>query len=241
MDILFVFIIALISAVLQATIGFGFSIIAMMFFPRMFPYPIAVTLNISIALMNTSYLSILNHKHIKWSTLFPLLVPSLIIGVLFTFFSTSIDSVYMDMLLGCLLILLSIYFILLSDKIKVKPKRSTGALMGSIAGIGNGLFGIGGPPAALYLMPAVEDKREYLATIQCYFALSNLVNLFLRIAMNHYPQSLLVHTLSGWAGVLLGSTIGSLFFKRMKLSLLRRFVYLFVGINGLYLILSSVL
>lgn len=241
MDIFFVFAIALVSALLQATIGFGFSVIAMIFFPKMFPYPVAVTLNISIALMNTSYLSIKNRKFIDVKTLMPLLLPSLAIGLIFTFYSTSVDSLYMDIALGALLIALSVYFIAFSEKIKIKAKPSSGVLMGSIAGIGNGFFGIGGPPAALYLMPALNDKRAYLATIQSYFAICNVVNLIARIAMKTYEVSLIPFTLSGWTGVLIGSVIGSHFFKKMELSFLRKFVYFFVGINGLYLILTSII
>lgn len=241
MEVLFIFVIALLSALLQATIGFGFSIIAMIFFPRMFPYPVAVTLNISIAIMNTSYLSIKHRKDINFKALMPLLLPSLILGIIFTFYSASVDSLYMDIALGSLLMALSVYFIAFSEKIKVEPKPTTGALMGSIAGIGNGFFGIGGPPAALYLMPALNDKRAYLATIQSYFAICNAANLIARISMGSYTRELIPFTLSGWAGVLLGSVIGSHFFKKMELSFLRKFVYFFVGINGLYLILTSII
>ena len=241
MEILFVFVIALVSAMLQATIGFGFSILAMIFLPRLLPYPAAVTLNISIALMNTSYLSIRNRRHIEWKTLMPLLIPSLIIGVVFTLGSASLDSLYMDIILGAVLVILSLYFIAFADKIKINPNPLSGALMGSIAGIGNGFFGIGGPPAVLYLMPAVKDKREYLATIQCYFALCNIANLSLRIAMSEYTLDLLPFTLSGWVGVLIGTFIGFQFFKKMDLSFLKRFVYFFVGINGIYLIVTSLI
>ena len=241
MDIALVFAIALVSAMLQATIGFGFSILAMIFLPRLLPYPAAVTLNISIALMNTSYLSIKHRKHIAWKTVMPLLIPTLICGVIFTLGSASVDSLYMDMILGAVLIILSLYFIAFADKIKINPSPLSGALMGSIAGIGNGFFGIGGPPAVLYLMPAVKDKKEYLATIQCYFALCNIANLLLRIAMGAYTLELVPLTISGWCGVLIGTLIGFQFFKKMDLSFLKRFVYFFVGINGMYLIATSLI
>ena len=241
MELIVVFAVTMISASLQATIGFGFSILVMLLLPNLMPYPEAVTLNIAIALMNTSYLTVKNRKHIVWKTLLPLLLPSLIIGIFFTFYSSGIDAQYMDIILGSLLIGLSLYFISFSDRIKVEPKPSRGILMGSIAGIGNGFFGIGGPPAALYLMPAVEDKREYLATIQCYFALCNLVNLITRAFMGYFKAELISFTLSGWAGALIGSVLGGMLFKRINLKVLRKAVYFFVGINGFYLILSTIL
>lgn len=241
MTYLIMIITVLCAAFLQSTIGFGFSIIAMLVMPRLFPYSEAVTLCMSITVLNTTILSVRNRKHIKWRIALPLLIPSLIISAIFTIWSVKMETKVMDVILGITLILLSIYFCAFSNKIKVNPKPSTGMLMGSIAGIGNGFFGIGGPPAALYLMPAVDDKESYLATIQTYFAISNYMNLILRVSMGYYKMEFIPLTVLGWVGAVTGMALGVQVFKRMDLSFLKKFVYVFVGLNGLYTIIKTLI
>jgi len=89
-SILTVISVVFVGAFLQANIGFGFPIIAMIVFPRLFTFSTAVTLTQLIAMASTGYLMIRYWKKIQWRTLFPLLFTSLLIAGFVTVFSLSV-------------------------------------------------------------------------------------------------------------------------------------------------------
>ncbi|MGE4584014.1 MAG: sulfite exporter TauE/SafE family protein [Sphaerochaeta sp.] len=234
-----VFAIALLGAFLQANIGFGFPVIAMVFLPSLFPFSTAVALNQMIALASTGYLTLKYRASIRYATLIPLLISSLVVGMVFILFSFSLDSRILVLLLGGFLILLSLYFIIFSARISIKPTRRNSLAMGSLAGLGNGLFGIGGPPVALYLLASTGDKRAYLGTIQAYFLICNIQSIILRsmhgaVALDQVPLVLL-----GWAGIGMGTYLGLKLFNIWSETVLKRIVYGFVGISGVWIIINA--
>jgi hypothetical protein len=236
-----VFLIVLLGSFLQANIGFGFPIIAMMFFPYLFPFSTAVTLNQIIALGSTSLLTIKYWKYIQWKTLFSIVIPSIVLGTLVILLSLSVSSRSLSIFLGISLVCLSLYFAFFSSRITIKPTIKNGVTMGLIAGLGNGLFGIGGPPVALYLFAAVKGKQEYLATIQAYFLLCNVHSILMRtlhgsLTLEHIPLILV-----GWIAIFTGTFLGLSLFKRISDHLLRRIVYSFVGISGIWIVVQQLI
>lgn len=241
LTVFYVFLIALVGAFLQTNMGFGFPILAMIFLPMLFPFSTAVTLCQVIAIVSTAYLSIRYWKYIRWRILLPLLLVSLVIGAIVTYTSLSIQQGLLKMALGLTLMILAAFFVWFSNRIKLKGSIGSGLAMGAVAGLGNGLFGIGGPPVALYLMACIEDKNEYLATIQAYFLLSNISTILIRafsgsIGTEHIPL-----VLFGWLGIGLGTWVGLLAFKKISMASLKKLVYAFVGLSGLWVFVQELL
>ncbi|MFA6689004.1 MAG: sulfite exporter TauE/SafE family protein [Sphaerochaetaceae bacterium] len=236
-----VFFIALVGSFLQTNIGFGFPILAMIFLPMLFPFSTAVTLCQMIAFVSTAYLSITYRASIRWRVLLPLLLVSLLVGSVVTYLSFSIPQQRLRMILGIALILLSIFFIWFANRIKLKASIASGLSMGVVAGLGNGLFGIGGPPVALYLMASVNEKDQYLATIQAYFLLSNISTIAIRafngsIGTEHIPVILI-----GWVGIGCGTWLGLASFDKLSMDSLKKLVYAFVGVSGLWVVIQELL
>ncbi len=169
----------------------------------------------------------------------PLLIPTLAFGLLFTFASFSMDTRLLRIALGCLLSLLSLYFLCFAATVSIQPTLSNGVAMGVVSGISNGLFGIGGPPAALYLLPAIGEKTAYLATIQAYFTLCNITNVSLRIAQGALVEGYTADILVGWIAVLIGTLCGLWAFARVNQGALKRIVYAFIGLNGLWVVIQE--
>lgn len=236
-----VFMCILVGAFLQANIGFGFPIIAMIVFPHLFPFSTAVTLTQVVAMASTGYLTIKYWKQVQWKTLFPLLFTSLLIAAFVTAFSLSMEPGILVLVLGASLVVISLYFAVFSQSISIRASKRNGLSMGLIAGFGNGLFGIGGPPVALYLLPAVPGKTEYLATIQAYFFFCNLESIFIRmvngaLVLEHIPLILM-----GWVTIVLGTYLGLKLFNKIPSTLLKRMVYIFVGLSGVLIVLEELL
>ena len=61
---------------------------------------------------------------------------------------------------GVFLMLLSVYFLVFSSKLKIKATLMSATVCGTLAGILGGLFGIGGPPMVIFFLAALDDKEE---------------------------------------------------------------------------------
>lgn len=231
--------IVLVGSFLQANIGFGFPIIAMVFFPSMFPFSTAVTLNQIIALASTGYVCIRYRKHIQWKILLPLLGSSLAVAQLVMVFSLSMEASRLSIVLGLLLVLLSVYFAYFSESIHIRATPRNGVLMGLAAGLGNGFFGIGGPPVALYLFAAVTDKKSYLATIQAYFLFCNIHSILVRSLQGSLLISHIPLILVGWVSIAIGTYAGLRLFNKVSNRLLKRIVYVFVGLSGMWMVVQQ--
>lgn len=241
MTMFYVLLIAIAGAFLQTNMGFGFPILAMIFLPLLFPFSTAVTLCQIIAIVSTAYLSVRYWKHIRWKILLPLLLVSLAVGAVVTYQSISMPQGNLKMLLGVTLMVLAVFFVWFSNRIKLKGNIGSGLAMGVIAGLGNGLFGIGGPPVALYLMACIEDKNEYLATIQSYFLLSNISTILIRMFNGSIDTGHIPVILVGWVGIGVGTWLGLIAFKKMSMPALKKLVYAFVGFSGLWVFLQELL
>jgi len=240
MQLVYLGLTVLLATFLQTSIGFGFAVFAMAIFPLIYPYGTAIALMQAIGLANTFFLTVRFHRSIRWRTMLPLLIPTLAFGLLFTFVSFSMDTRLLRIALGCVLALLSLYFFRFAATVSIQPTLSNGVAMGVVSGISNGLFGIGGPPAALYLLPAIGEKTAYLATIQAYFTLCNITNLGLRIAKGALVEGYLVDILIGWIAALVGTLCGLWAFSRVNQNALKRIVYAFIGLNGLWVVVQEI-
>lgn len=232
-------IIFLVAAMVQGAIGFGAGPVVLAFMPLFVPYEKAIAINIFEFIWATIFLSFKNRKYIPWKVLCPILIPSVILAALSAYWSLSVDSSIMFLLLGFVLIILAIWFFAFDDRVKIKPTIASGTVMGFLTGIMSGLFAIGGPTAALYLMPAIDSKEGYFAAIQCIFAICNVFTLSIRIA-NHSLQFSDIQLLAVcFVAVVLGSALGRAIFKKINQSTFKKVIYFFIGINGLWIVISN--
>jgi uncharacterized membrane protein YfcA len=88
---------------------------------------------------------------------------------------------------------------------------------------------------------ALEDKGEYVATIQVYFLALNVMSLLTRVNSKAVTPGDLPYTTAAALGAHPGAVIGMKYTTRIKGVLLRRFIYAFVGVNGIVMILNEIL
>lgn len=230
-----------IAALIQAALGFGFTPLAMAFLPNMLDYSKAVAVSLAVIFVSTLILSIRYRKYVRWKILLPLLIPTMICNGIAAFVSTNLSSGLLYLMLGFMLIGISVFFFLFSEKIRLRPSIKTGALLGSLCGVGYGFFAIGGPTAALYLMPSVEDKTEYMGTMQMFLCINNGLGIILRIARGALTAADLPVIGIGWIFMLLGTFAGLVLFKKLSKEVFRKIIYAFVGINGLWIVIQHFL
>lgn len=241
MEFVMLFIISFLAAYLQGTIGFGAAVIMVNTLPFFMETTTAVALTQFTCIIFPLYIVVKDWRKVRWDVLLPILVPSLVFAYIGARLSLRIDTDVLSIILGSIFVLLSLYFILASDKFSLKPSRLTGSFLGVICGLLGGMFAQGGPLAVLYLNPSIDDRREYVVTLQVYFLFLNTLSLLTRILSHSLTRGDAGHMVSAVVGALIGIVTSSLLPLKMDGGRLKRLIYAFVGINGILLILLAVI
>lgn len=224
---------------LQVHTGLGLGILSMTIFPLLFPLSTAVGLNVAIAAMSALYIMISRRAYIRWDIIIPVILISLVISTITTLLSLSAEQSVLTLILGCVLIFLALYFAVFAGRIHIHGSRRNGLLMGLLAGVGNGLFGLGGPPVALYFMASMNGTKEYVASIQTYFFFSNIVTVIVRTATGAFQGYHIPLIALGWGCAALGTWGGIKTSGMLPERILVRLAYLFVALSGVALIINS--
>lgn len=236
------FLVSCTGSVIQRITGFGYGIFVMMFFPHfMSSYGCANALSGMISATTSSFVAVSMRKHIRWKNIPAPLIASMITSYIAVEFMSGQTDRSLKLLLGIALILLSIYFFFFSGKIQFQASWWKGALAGAISGIMNGLFAMGGPPMVIYFMMSSKDMKEYLATIQVYFALSNIYTTAVKAAAGYVTKEVLIFYVVAALSALLGVWLGKKAFNKCKPNILKKAVYGFMAISGAINVVSSLI
>ncbi|OLN30786.1 sulfite exporter TauE/SafE family protein [Desulfosporosinus metallidurans] len=237
MTYLWVGIIAFLGSMLQTSTGFGFAIVCMALWPFFIPFKVAAAVEVFSAFLMVIYISIKLRKHINLKMLIFPTISSFITGTLGVFLLVSSGDAILRRALGGVLFLMSLYFFLFSERIKIKPTPAKGLLAGAISGILNGLFNVGGPPMVVYFLSSTDDKLEYNATIQFYFSLSSISVLGMHLAMGNFSLDIAKFSLAATGGLVLGIFAGMYLFKKFSINTIKKAVYQSMAVFGLMLLI----
>ena len=229
----------LLGSTLQTSMGFGNGVLLMAVLPFLLPFGKAVAYNQISCLFLTILVVFKLWRKIRWDVLFPILLPMGASTVLFTLWSFSFDQGILKIMLGIIFIILVLVFLLSKKGFSIKPTVAKGVAMGIISGLSNGFTGISGPPAALYLRPSIHDNDEYIATIQCFFLFQSAIGLLSRMSLGALSSEDTGFLILVLFFTFIGSIVGRKINGKVEGETMQRYVYLFVGIYGLYIIVSE--
>jgi len=217
---------------IQRVSGFGLGIFAMLFMPYLMPAGTAAAVSCLFSCFTSTYNGLKYRKDVSFRTLLPLLAAAMAVIPVAVGLSASVPERQMKMLLGAVLICLSIYFLFFSQRIHIRPTVANGVIFGGVGGFLNGLFSTGGPPVVLYLIHATSDKMVYFATIQFYFAVTNLYSTAVRIANGIITPQVLLFAAVGLVGCALGDRLGARVFDRLDAQRVKQVVYIGMIVSG---------
>lgn len=220
----------------QRISGFGLGIFSMVFMPHFLPAQAAATISCLHSCVTSTYNAVRYRKDIVFQTALPMLCAALVAIPVAVRFSKAVASDVFPIILGAVLIALSLYFLLFQKKLSIQPSLQNGILAGTLGGVLNGLFSTGGPPVVLYLSCATCDKHIYFATIQFYFAFTNLYATAMRILNGMINRQILLYAAVGLVGCLLGDFLGRLVFDRLDSAKVKRVIYIGMIISGILMI-----
>jgi len=224
----------------QRVTGFGFGIFIMTVLPYILPsYGEATTLSGMLGLLNVLITFIKTYRYVEWKKL-AVIMPTFIVTSFFCVRAVStIDSHLMRCILGVMLILVSIYFFIFSEKIHFKPSVPVQLTMGTLSGITGGFFAIQGPPAVIYFLSCTQTKQQYISLISAYFIISNLMMTGFRAMNGLVTATVLKYFAAGVPAVLMGIWIGQKVHDRMPIETMRKVVYAFMALSGILMLVFT--
>lgn len=101
-----------------------------------------------------------------------------------------------------------------------------------------GLFAMQGPPAVLYFMASAQTKEKYIAQIQTYFVIGNLMMTLFRAEAGFVTPAVGMAYTYCLAAVALGAFVGGKVFKKLSAKVLRKIVYGYMAVSGIAAILT---
>ena len=227
-----VFLAPVVAGLIQSVTGFGSGIFMMVFFPMLFPILGASAISSAISLAGTCSLSWHYRKHCQWKlTIIPALIYILVSSAA-VLLAPYLPTDLLKKVFGVFLMILAVYFLVFSSRLKIKANLASAAVCGTLAGILGGLFGIGGPPMVIYFLAALDDKEEYLGTIQLHFFVTGVYMLAFRIYKGIYTMDMIPYTILGMAGIMIGKKIGTKIVDRINADTMKKLVYAFLGVSG---------
>ena len=223
--ILIVTLSSLLGGFIQSVTGFGSAIIIMIFLPSILSMTAAPAVSDTITMMLSfamfwRYRKSVNVRGILVPVGFYLLASMFVIHQ-----SAFWDTGILKVLFGIFLMILAGYFFLFSDRMKVQPSLGVNVCCAVLSGICGGLFGISGPPVSLYYLAASKTKEEYLGTLNAFFSIVVVFNIFSRMSNGFITADLLPFMVIGSGAVLAGCFAGGRVSHRIPLSVMRKCVY----------------
>ena len=232
--LLFIFFLTIVASFIQRVSGFGFGIFVMMFFPFFLPsYGESITLSGLLAGTTALLIAMRNFKHIRWSLMWIIVLFNVVVSYIAIEYMASVSNEVLKRCLGVLLVIIALYFMLCDGKIKmVIRSRLSQSVVGALSGWMGGMFAMPGPPLVLYCISTIEDKREYVTTLQAFSVVINLCYTLFRFKAGFYSEDTWLWWLVGLGGAVIGSFIGSRFFEQISNRTLKYIVYVVMIISG---------
>lgn len=224
----------------QTTTGFGCGIIVMLFLPYVLSMTNATALNVMInTILNVALLyRFRNYFKIK-KIIFPTMI-SIITSTYGIYLSRNMNLLIMKIVFSIFLIILAGYFIIFSNRLKLKDNMPTAGICASLAGLANGMFGIGGPPMAIYFLSTTQEKGEYIANIQGYFFLTSIYTTILRFLNGMITSQTVILLIPGLLAVIIGQMTGLKIINIISRKNLEKIVHYFIAIAGIVSLISCI-
>lgn len=231
---IFLVLIGLGAGFVQRVSGFGLCIFAMVFLPHFMPsHTAAAAISGIFSCVLTAYNAFCYRKQIAYKVAWPMICASLVSIPIAVHFSAAVSAHIFKILLGCVLVVLSVYFIFFNKNVKFKPTVAGGILAGVLGGGLGGLFSTGGPPIVLYLNNAISENMVYFATISFYFAFTDVYATGVRVINGIITPEILLYAAIGLVGCLTGDYIGKKVFDKLDADKLKKIIYIGMIISGI--------
>jgi len=152
-----------------------------------------------------------------------------------------LDMNLLSALFGGFLLLLAVWFFFFENKVRIPAGRGSMVICSAASGVLGGVFGVGGPTMALWVLSATEDRLLFLSTLQVIFTASNIISTITRAVNGILTMDLVRISLVGMVGIFIGGMLGLKAMKKLNPEYFRKAVYICVGFSGLMQLVNKLI
>lgn len=240
MQYVFIFLPALVGGLVQSLTGFGSSIFTMLALPLMMSMLQATAISSFILLWLNLFMTIQFRKYVQPKVIALPVIAYVTCNYLGIQIAKATDMGKLKSLFGIFLILMALYFLFVAKRISIKGSPVSALVCGCLAGLSGGLFGIAGPPLAIYFLAVSgDDKNVYIGNMQATFVCGCIVSFIVRLTSGILTLDMLPMAIPGVLGVWFGKQIGVRILDRINIDMVRKLVYAFLIFSGVVTFLSS--
>ena len=222
------------GGLLQASTGFGYSLICMSVYSLVLPTKTALLLQATAATFTIGLYAL---RLRRYANLRLLVVPACFaLAATFVGLQTAnaINDALLKRCLGMVLVLLSVFSLAGKEKVRLSRGFASQAVAGSVSGLLGGLTNMSGPPMVLYLLQVTDDKNEYNGTLQCFFLITSLFKTVVNAASGRITGEILCMLPPLLLVTAIGSLLGFHLFRKMNMDTVKKAVNLLMIFIGLY-------
>lgn len=224
---------AFLGGINQTVTGFGGALTQMIILPFFFSMKSSASVSNILSFPIGAVLAVRYRKSISFrKVLLPLLV-FFPVNLLCTRLAANLDLDGLKAVFGLFLFGLAIYYRFFSDGISTTASPLSGILCGAVAGITGAFFSASGPALVLYFLAVTSCKEEFLGTINFMFVFTELYSSVSKVALGFLSPSLVPAVAAGLLFAVAGSLLGLGIQERLKPGLMRRLIYVMLGVSGL--------
>jgi uncharacterized protein len=235
---LLICLIALLAGFTQGLSGFGSVLVALPLLAYFLDFSIAVPLVSTWGMTINLILVVQLRPHLRLQHIVPLTVaalPGIPLGV---YILTHVAVRVLELLLGGLLVVFSLYFLWSGGKTR-HLSRGWAYVAGFSSGILGGSLASSGPPVIVYTTIQPWPKDEIKSTLTGYFFLSGLVIIAAQAMSGLFDSEVLNRSLFSIPFIVLGVFLGSAFYHTLATARYRQIVVGLITLLGLLTLIKA--
>ncbi len=230
------------SALLQASTGFGYAMVAMALMPLFLPMSTCSAISAVTVVAIGIQMSLSLRKHLKLRTIvLPVVSCLATINVGLWLLDTFDEMLLRIILAGLLFLVTGIFFFLRWKKIDLPDKWYTAVGAGLITGLSTGMFNIVGPFLLVYYMSVTSSTLHMKASLEFSFLIAGLYSALNHLLVYHnITWEVAPHILGSVAAAMVAGVIGLRLYKKCDKEKISLFIYILLPIMACLLIYNGI-
>ena len=226
------------SALLQASTGFGYAMVAMALMPLFLPMSTCSAISAVTVVAIGLQMSLKLRKHLRIKTIvMPLIgcMSTINAGLMLL---ENCNELTLRIILASLLVLVTgLFFFMRVRKITLPDKWYVGLIAGMITGLSTGMFNIVGPFLLVYYMNVCDDTLHMKASLEFSFLLSGIYSTLMHLFVYHnITWGNCPHIAGSVAAAMVAGVIGLKLYKKCNKDKIALFIYILLPIMAALLV-----
>lgn len=226
------------SALLQASTGFGYAMVAMALMPLFLPMSTCSAISAVTVVAIGLQMSLKLRKHLRIKTIVtPLIGCMLTINAGLILLETCNELTLRIILASLLVLVTGLFFFMRVRKISLPDKWYVGLIAGMITGLSTGMFNIVGPFLLVYYMNVCDDTLHMKASLEFSFLLSGIYSTLMHLFVYHnITWSNSPHIAGSVAAAMVAGVIGLKLYRKCNKDKIALFIYILLPIMAALLV-----